>query len=130
MIPLLFSGDGDNEDNDEWFDGVQLYKSKNATGYKGVMKHGNKFRVMHAGKRIGSYDNVKQAAAAYAKVKVAIEAAQVAAVQAEQVAAVQAAKKNMTLQEAQQKKAELEAELSALDEMIEKLDLDAVDDAE
>ena len=134
----MFSGDGDSE----WFDGVMLCKSKNSsTGYKGVAKKGNQYQTMFAGEYIGLYGTAKKAAAKYAEAHndadvVATIAAAKAEAKAEKAKEklenAKAKKANLVLQSAALEKKALakKAELSAVDEVIEKLGAVVVDDAE
>ena len=138
----MFSGDDDSE---EWFEGVKLYKSSNnVTGYKGVTKKGNQYQVKIAGEYVGSvYDTAIEAAAAYSKLRNEKDAA-VAATIAAAKAEAKAEKVKAKLEKAKAKKAILvlesaalekkalakKAELSAVDELIEKLGAVVVDDAE
>ena len=84
---------------------MMLYKSKNATGYKGVTKKGNKFQVQYAGEYLKLYGTVKEAAAAYAKVHNEKKAAVAAAIAAAKAEKLEKAKEK--LEKAKAKKANL-----------------------
>ena len=120
---------------------MMLYKSKNATGYKGVTKKGNQYQLMFAGEYVALYGTAKEAAAAYAKVhneKKAAVAAAIAAAKAKAkallvpkdtaAARVEKAKAQLEKAEAQVEKAKqikvkMEADLAAAE--MQNLNLDA-----